>query len=382
MSIDKQIVTPCYVIHKDELIDLMDKFTKDVKSIYSNVIIAYSYKTNYYSEIIKSAKCVGMWAEVVSEDEYYLAKKIGYTDKIIFNGPVKSYDSFIDAMENGVIVNLDSIREVEWLETLPKSKIYQIGIRLNYKLSKYCNEVMENDEAYSRFGFDVESKDFDKVLDRIRKLNNINICGFQMHRSGNSRSVEIYKSMIYAAKDIAQKKKINLDFIDLGGGMKLGVSEELTAISYMEGIKEALEKTKMNGVHIILEPGNSLVYRSVDYIAKVIDIKYVGKNCYATLDGSRIHTDPLFKKIKYLGVEIQSESKLKHKKIYLCGFTCKETDRFTILNNQQIDVGDYVIFKQIGSYTMSLVPSFIEGFPRVYIIQGGKISIQKDKEML
>ena len=128
MSIDKKIVTPCYVIHKDKLINLMNSFVNDVKSIYSNIIVAYSYKTNYYSEIIKSAKSVGMWAEVVSEDEYYLAKKIGYTDKIIFNGPVKSYDSFIDAMENGVIVNLDSRREVEWLDTLSKSKIYRIGI--------------------------------------------------------------------------------------------------------------------------------------------------------------------------------------------------------------------------------------------------------------
>ena len=71
MSIDKKIVTPCYVIHKDKLINLMNSFVNDVKSIYSNIIVAYSYKTNYYSEIIKSAKSVEMWAEVVSEDEYY-----------------------------------------------------------------------------------------------------------------------------------------------------------------------------------------------------------------------------------------------------------------------------------------------------------------------
>ncbi len=382
MSIDKKIETPCYVIHKNELIDLMNGFVNDVKAIYSNVIVAYSYKTNYYSEVIKSAKSAGIWAEVVSEDEYYLAKKTGYTDRIIFNGPVKSYGSFIDAMENGVIVNLDSRREIEWLETLPRSKIYRIGLRLNYKLSKYCDEIMENDEVYSRFGFDVESKEFDELLDIIRKLGNINICGFQMHRSGNSRSVEIYKSMIYAAKDIAQKKNISLNFIDLGGGMKLGISEELTATSYMEGIKEALDKTRMNGVYVILEPGNSLVYRSIDYITKVIDVKSVGGSCYATLDGSRIHTDPLFRKQKYLGIEIQSESEVEHRRVYLCGFTCKETDRFTILNNQRIDVGDYVTFKQIGSYTMSLTPSFIEGFPRVYVIEGEKISRQKDKAML
>lgn len=382
MSIDKKIETPCYVIHKDELIDIMNGFINDVKSIYPNVIVAYSYKSNYYSEIIKSAKSLGLWAEVASEDEYYLARKLGYIDKIVFNGPVKSYNSFVDAMMNGAIVNLDSKREIEWLETLPKSKLYRIGIRLNYKLSKYCNEILEHDEVCSRFGFDVEGKDFEEILDRIKRLGNICICGFQMHRSGNSRSVEIYKSMIYMAKDIAQRENIRLDFIDLGGGMKLGLSEKLTAISYMKGIKKALDETKMNGINVILEPGNSLVYRSIDYIAKVIDVKYVGGSCYVTLDGSRIHTDPLLRKIKYLGIEIKTNSKVKHKKLYLCGFTCKETDRFTVLNNEYIDVGDYVIFKQIGSYTMSLAPSFIEGFPRVYVIQAGKISIHKEKEML
>ncbi len=382
MSIDKRVETPCYVIHKNELNKMMIEFVYDVQRVYSRTIVAYSYKTNYYNEVIKSAKSAGLWAEVVSEDEYCLAKKIGYTNKIIFNGPVKSYESFTDAMENGAIVNIDSIREIEWLGKLPKSKKYRIGLRLNYKLSRYCKEINETDEVCSRFGFDVESDKFRDIIEKIRSLGNVEICGFQMHRSDNSRSVDIYKSMIYAAKDIAQKNNICLDFIDLGGGMKLGVYEELTAISYMVGIKNALNETGMNGVYVVLEPGNSLVYRSIDYITQVIDVKLIGENCYVTLDGSRIHTDPLFKKQTYLEIEILSESKVEYKKMYLCGFTCKETDRFTILNNQRIQVGDYVAFKKIGSYTMSLAPSFIEGFPRVYIKDDKTIYIQKRKEML
>ena len=61
-------------------------------------------------------RSLGLWAEVVSSDEYNLAKSLGYLpERIIFNGPVKGKEEFIDAVENNAIVNIDSHRELEWL---------------------------------------------------------------------------------------------------------------------------------------------------------------------------------------------------------------------------------------------------------------------------
>lgn len=57
---------------------------------YDNYIPGYSYKTNYAPHICKLVKSLGGYAEVVSDMELYVAKKIGYENsEIIYNGPCK-----------------------------------------------------------------------------------------------------------------------------------------------------------------------------------------------------------------------------------------------------------------------------------------------------
>ena len=56
------------------------------------------------------------YAEVVSYDEYNLVLKCGFDKShIIYNGPMKDKASFIDALENGAIVNIETKRELDWL---------------------------------------------------------------------------------------------------------------------------------------------------------------------------------------------------------------------------------------------------------------------------
>lgn len=377
------LVTPSFVIHKDELLRDMKSFYEDVIRIHANTIVSYSFKTNYYSAVIECAHEAGLWAEVVSEDEYYMAKRLGYDKKIVYNGPVKSFDTFKNALYNNEIVNIDSERELDWIEKLDSTMHYNIGLRLNYTLSEYCDEVREK-ESLSRFGF--FSDDLQLILKRIRNMSNVSVVGFHMHRSGNSRSTYVYNAIVRAALSIAQKNNIDLKYIDVGGGFKLGVSNDMTAEKYMYAIKEALTDFNKDHIKIILEPGNSLVYPSIDYVAQIIDMKQCAGNVFATLDGSRIHIDPLFRRSKYLQVDIcQVNTDRKNHgidKLYLCGFTCKETDIITILENVDVQVDDLVWFRKVGAYTMSLIPEFISAFPQVYIETNGKLYVHHEKQML
>ena len=379
---DESLITPCFVIHKDDLLKDMKSFRNDVLNIHANTIVSYSFKTNYYSTVIQCAKEAGLWAEVVSEDEYYLAIKAGFDNNIIYNGPIKSFETFKHALRNNQIVNVDSERELDWIEKLESTKHYNIGLRLNYLLSDYCDEI-GNDEVLSRFGF--FSDELHKVLKRIKDMNNVSVVGLHMHRSGNSRSTDIYNAIIRAALSIAQKYNIDLKYIDVGGGFKLGVSDDLTAKKYMYAMKEALIEFGKDDITIILEPGNSLVYPSIDYVARVIDVKHNQDKAFATLDGSRIHIDPLFKRSKYLKIDIFQTSKIrsgKSTKVYLCGFTCKETDRIVVLENVDIMVDDTIWFRKVGAYTMSLIPEFISAFPQVYLEKNGELHIHHKKKMI
>lgn len=378
MSID-ELITPCYLIDIEKLEMDMCSFVTTAKKIHPNTIVSYSFKTNYYSVILESAKRAGMWAEVVSEEEYLIAKKEGYDTHMVYNGPIKSYRTFMDALNKNQIVNIDSEVELRWLEDLDSNRNYKIGIRINYSLTDYGIE----NETISRFGFD--SDNLENIIKRINTLSNVKLVGFHMHKSGNSRSVEVYKSITRAGLDIARKYNVKLEYLDVGGGFKLGVSDDMTTEKYMRGIKSVLREYKEEEICIVLEPGNSLVYPSVDYVANVVDLKTVKGQNFATLDGSRIHIDPLFRRTQYLGIDIIRRNEQKGNlldSLFLCGFTCKETDRMAILENVMISQGDLVIFRKIGAYTMSLVPPFIQGFPRIYTKKDNEIMLQEDNKMI
>ena len=71
--------------------------------------------------------------------------------------------------------------------------------------------------------------------------------------------------------------------------------------------------------------------------------------------------------------------KLKDKQT-IVGFTCMETDRIMVLRNErEMQVGDQIIFKKVGAYTMSLNPLFIQYFPRVYVFDGDSYAPVRDQ---
>ena len=86
----EELQTPYFLIQTKIVDELIENLRESLKKYWINGICGYSFKTNNLPWIIKYMKDKGLWAEVVSSDEYNLAKKMGYNiANIIFNGPVK-----------------------------------------------------------------------------------------------------------------------------------------------------------------------------------------------------------------------------------------------------------------------------------------------------
>ena len=73
-----------------------------LKTNFKNAIVGYSVKTNSTPYCLSKAKEFGAYAEVVSHDEYELAQFCGFTpDRIIYNGPMKSKETFLKCVIGG-----------------------------------------------------------------------------------------------------------------------------------------------------------------------------------------------------------------------------------------------------------------------------------------
>lgn len=371
--------TPYYIIDKEELDGNYEKLERSLIKYWNNYIIGYSYKTNALPWLIKHMDLLGSYAEVVSEEEYQLAKLIGVAeDRIIYNGPIKSITTFTEALNNDCIVNIDSQREIDWL-TYNSAEKRKIGIRVNFDIEKMCPGQSQCPEEGGRFGFCYENGELAKALERIKTVGG-KVVGLHLHVSSKTRCLDIYRAIAEMACKIQEEYMMDLEYIDVGGGFFGGLPNKPQYDDYFSMLSDILKnnfdsaKTKL-----IVEPGMAIIGAPVRYVTSVIDIKDTTYNRFVVTDGTRTSIDPLMNKKSYDHFYIRhGEEKLISKQI-ICGYTCMEHDRlFESINEPILSVGDKIVYNKVGAYTMCLTPLFIKYFPDVYVEEKGQIYIVRD----
>ena len=366
--------TPCFIFDEKAFRKNIDDYQKILNDSFSKSIIGYSFKTNSLPYIIRVAKDCGCYAEVVSDTEYQLAKYAGYdAQHIIFNGPVKGKQQFIAAFKEGSIINIDSWAEVGWLEELSQEGVSgTIGIRVNIDLESILPGQTATGADGGRFGFCDENGQLAAVIQKIKNMQGIQIGGFHMHVSNKSKSVDVYRVLTEKACDIAAREQLDLKYLDIGGGFFGGGDNGAAYKTYVDAICSALKGKCMSAVELIVEPGASVIAMAVDYVTEVKDIKDSLRGRFVVTNGSRMHIDPFFHKIKYEYSVISNESNRCEKQV-ICGFTCMEYDRFMRVRDEtELHVGDQIIYHIVGSYTMCFNPLFIEYLPAVYTKRDGE----------
>lgn len=363
--------------------ELLNSFTE----IYENTQIAYSYKTNYIPKICKIVNDFGGYAEIVSDMEYELAIKIGVNPKnIIFNGPYKKIDAIKELLLSGGIVNIDSYEEFRSIISIAKQNTnsnIKIGIRSNFNIV---------DGEISRFGIDVKTSEFSTIINEISNQSNLSLEGFHCHFA--NRDLDSWKHRTNGMIEVMQKHNIiNPKFIDLGGGifghMKDSLKEQFkmnipTFKEYASTAVTLANYFDVNSINpkLFIEPGSALVGDVMMFIAKVISIKCVQNKNIATLVGSIYNINPTLNK-KNPPITIISNPKNENKlynNLDFGGYTCIETDYLYKGFNGELSVGDYVLFENVGSYSIVLKPPFIlPNFP-ILELDNNKVNIIKKQE--
>lgn len=365
---------------KNNFLELKKAFT----DIYPNFNIAYSYKTNYTPKLCKIVNSLNGYAEVVSEMEVELARKIGvdYTN-IIWNGPIKNKKELKSFLLKGGIVNIDSLEEFEFIRQIIEKNsenIFKLGIRCNFDVE---------DNVLSRFGFDINGEDFQKVLTFLLSKKNVKLINFQCHFA--KRQIEYWPKRVEEMLNLIDKIKFVPERIDLGGGL-LGKMEDLLKNQFSYPIPSYVDYAKIIATmfknkfeksgkkpELIIEPGTALVGDCMKFISPVKSIKEIRGKKIATILGSQ-------KNISMSGVnppiEIINicENPQEYKNIDIVGYTCIEGDVIYKNYTGKIGLEDIVIINNCGSYSLVMKPPFILPNFAVIDISGEKVEVIKEKE--
>lgn len=366
--------TPYYVIDQNALDANFNQLALALRTHWPNSIIGYSYKTNALPWVIQHFHHLGCYAEVVSREEYQLAKRIGVKKgKLIYNGPIKTKETFLEAILDGCIVNMDSQREIDWLEELPEEH-RAVGIRVNFDIERMCPGQSQCPEEGGRFGFCYENGEFARVVKLLREKST-RITGLHLHTSSKSRGLDIYRAIAEIACQIKKEFGFELDYIDVGGGFFGGLPTKPQFDEYMKLMADILcQSFDKERTALIIEPGMAVIGACVQYVSTVIDVKDTQFSRFVVTDGSRTSIDPLMTKSSYFHFCEMSGSRNTLPRQIICGYTCMEHDRlFTAINEVELLPGDRIVYDKVGAYTMCLTPLFIKYFPDVYVQHDGTL---------
>jgi len=384
-----QLQTPYFVIDEPILQRYYHMLTDSLAQNWPNYLIGYSFKTNSLPWLVSFVKRNGAYAEVVSEDEYLLARHLRYTDcEIIYNGPYKSQKSFCNVLLAEGCVNLDSRQEIKWLTELVNSfpdKTFKVGVRANFDLEKMCPGETTMGETSGRFGFCYETGRFAEAVENLRSLPNVQIAGLHLHSSSKTRSVDIFRAIARMACRLQEEFDFTLDYVDLGGGYCGGMEGRPEYPDYFPVIAKELRKCfSPEQTRLIVEPGISLISKCTTFVTSVFDTRDIKGSRYLMTDGSRFNIDPTMIKASHLfhleyNADYTKNRPLMERQI-VSGFTCMEVDRlFTHTDQPELVPGDRIIYENVGGYTMSLNPLFIQYFPAVYVRNGAQMTLVRRK---
>ena len=151
-------VAPAYIFLNWKFDRNVEDMLRAFRSVYANMNLGYSYKTNYTPYACKSVDRHGCYAEVVSPMEYDYALAMGVSpEHIIFNGVCKTAEAIRKAILGGSIINADNdadfrniVRESDRVGKNPR-----VGIRMNFDIGTGHG---------SRFGVTFGGNEFQKIM--------------------------------------------------------------------------------------------------------------------------------------------------------------------------------------------------------------------------
>lgn len=385
--------TPFYLMNSCVYENNVTQFVTSLKKYYEKIIVGYSFKTNYVPALCQKALALGCYAEVVSAMEFDLALKIGFSN-IIFNGPIKKYDYLTKAFDLGVIINLDSEYEIDYVLEYRKrnpKKLMKVGLRVNIELKdSEGNSVIQNGLRSGRFGFSKQL--LPNVIDVLR-TNGIVINSIHGHTSSSDRAAINYETIVNYMLMICNEFKLDdIEYFDIGGGFfgaaanGIDVSNKPTYCDYSDIIfKNLLKSNWFNKTKpfLIIEPGASVVSNVFSYVSKVYQLKEMNGKVFVTTDGTVFDVKPTMHKNN---LPFKLYSKNNNTNSILCDFvgsTCMEKD--VILSDvsmQKPNFGDFVKIDGVGAYTMALTPSFINYVSPIIDISNDNSKLVRRRQVL
>ena len=380
--------TPCYIYSKKYLVEQFSDYKNAFKG-YPQTIICYSVKANSNLSILKVFKEMGSGFDIVSGGELERVIAIGANPKkVVFSGVAKSNEEVRKAIEFGILFfNVESFDELEVINKIAKKTrhVAEISIRVNPDINPKTHPYISTGLKSSKFGIPIRQSF--EIYREAKKMKNIKLIGIDAHIGSQILDLDPFEDSLERLENLYFKLKdenINIDFIDIGGGLGIKYKDEDRPPSKKKFAQKIIKRMKRINCKLLLEPGRSLVGNSGYLLTAVVYKKNNYKKNFLIIDAGMndLLRPALYGSYHKISKVIRSH---KDEKIYdVVGPICETGDVIAKnLSMNDVKLGDILVIHSAGAYgaTMSSNYNTRPKIPEI-LVSGNKTFLIRKKETI
>ena len=359
---------------------------------YPDVQFAWSYKTNYLDAVCRVFHQEGASAEVVSEYEYEMARRLGVPGRDIrFNGPYKPVEALRRCVDEGADIHVDGFDELYALESIAKERGTPLAVTLRINMDTGIQP------QWTRFGFNLENGEAASATRRMKAGGHLRLRGLHTHIGTFILDPNAYGVAATRLSELAiaaeREHGFVVESLDLGGGfasksvLHAQYGEDVPSLDqYAEAISTALLAAPFPGgrhPRLVLETGRGLVDEAGTMLSRVVANRRLPNGTKAVDIDAGVNV--LFTAYWYrMNVHPVKDPGGPYEETVVYGPLCMNIDvvRPAVLL-PSLEVGDAVAVHPVGAYNVTQWMQFIRMRPAVVMIgEAGEVDLIREAEDL
>ena len=384
--------TPFYVYSATLLSERLKIFSGAFASLPHTV--CYSVKANPNLSLLRMLARAGAGFDVVSGGELL---RVETGDKkalarVVFSGVGKTAEEIELALRKRILLfNMESEQELDAVARAAAKRRTKahVAFRVNPDVNADTHPYISTGLHEHKFG--VPIADALALYRRAAKTKGLQPAGVSVHIGSQINDFSAFAEAMTRVAELVRQLRaadIEIRYVDAGGGLGIDYQqdESLSAFATRAQSYARAIVTPLNGlnVHLILEPGRSLVARAGALLTRVLYTKRNGKKRFAVVDAAmndlmRPALYQAFHRIQAVASAAGAEMPYD-----VVGPVCESGDflgRDRAL--PELEQGDLLAVRDVGAYGMSLSSNY-NSRPRAaeVLVRGSKMTVIRKRETI
>ncbi|HWK30971.1 MAG TPA: diaminopimelate decarboxylase [Terriglobales bacterium] len=384
--------TPLYVYSATLLSERLKIFSGAFASLPHTV--CYSVKANPNLSLLRMLARAGAGFDVVSGGELL---RVETGDKkalarVVFSGVGKTAEEIELALRKRILLfNMESEQELDAVARAAAKRRTKahVAFRVNPDVNADTHPYISTGLHEHKFG--VPIADALALYRRAAKTKGLQPAGVSVHIGSQINDFSAFAEAMTRVAELVRQLRaadIEIRYVDAGGGLGIDYQqdESLSAFATRAQSYARAIATPLNGlnVHLILEPGRSLVARAGALLTRVLYTKRNGKKRFAVVDAAmndlmRPALYQAFHRIQAVASAAGAEMPYD-----VVGPVCESGDflgRDRAL--PELEQGDLLAVRDVGAYGMSLSSNY-NSRPRAVevLVRGSKMTVIRKRETI